>query len=344
MLKYKNSKLFRQGLVGIVMIVCVILVGLQSQRFITLKSPVRYEAIFSEAGGLTAGADIIVSGVKVGTVQKVSLRDGDAVATLSIDGTVPFGSESTAHIRTGSLLGKRIVTIESYGSESLKPHDTIPVERTGSPYSLTDAVGELTTNASGIDTDQLNQSLDTLTATLDRTAPALGPTFDGLTAVSRALNARNDSLTDLLKTTADVSGILGERSDRVNSLILNANLLLGALNERRQAISTLLANTNAVALQLSGLVQDNEAELGPTLDRLNSITAVLQRQRDNINKAIPGLGKVALTQGEAVSGGPFYNAYVGNLMLGPLIQPFVDQAFGLQPAAPFPLPYLEAPR
>jgi phospholipid/cholesterol/gamma-HCH transport system substrate-binding protein len=344
MLKYKNSKLFRQGLVGIVMIVCVILVGLQSTKFITLTTPVRYEAVFSEAGGLTAGADVIVSGVKVGTVSKVSLQDGDAVATLSVDGKIDLGSESTAHIRTGSLLGKRIVTVESHGPESMKPHDTIPVERTGSPYSLTDAVGELTTNASGIDTNQLNQSLDTLTATLDRVAPELGPTFDGLTAVSRALNARNESLSDLLTTTADVSGILGERSDRVNSLILNANLLVGVLNDRRQAIATLLANTNAVAQQLSGLVADNEAELGPTLDRLNSVAALLERQRDNINTSIPALGKVALTQGEAISGGAFYNAYVANLMLGPLIQPFIDQAFGLQPAAPFPLPYLEAPR
>ncbi|MCX5044279.1 MCE family protein [Aldersonia sp. NBC_00410] len=344
MLKYKNSKLFRQGIVGVVMIVCVILVGLQSTKFITLKTPVHYEAVFSEAGGLTAGADVIVSGMKVGTVSKISLRNGDAVATLSVDGKIEFGSESTAHVRTGSLLGKRIVTIESQGSGSLKPRDTIPVERTGSPYSLTDAVSELTTNAAGIDTDQLNQSLDTLTATLDSVAPELGPTFDGLTAVSRALNARNESLRDLLKTTADVSGILGERSERVNSLILNANLLVGVLNDRRQAISTLLANTNAVALQLSGLVADNEAELGPTLDRLNSVSALLERQRDNINTAIPGLGKVALTQGEAISGGAFYNAYVANLALGPLIQPFIDQAFGLQPAAPFPLPHLETPR
>src|SRR6478609_2117067 len=115
MLKYKNSKLFRQGIVGIVMIVSVILVGLQSTKFITLTTPVHYEAVFSEAGGLTAGADVIVSGVKVGTVSKVSLQDGDAVATLSVDGKIGLGSESTAHIRTGSLLGKRIVTIETHG-------------------------------------------------------------------------------------------------------------------------------------------------------------------------------------------------------------------------------------
>ena len=54
-----------------------------------------------------------------------------------------------------------------------------------SPYSLTEAVADLTTNTAGTDTDALNQSLDTLSATLDQIAPQLGPTFDGLTRLSQ---------------------------------------------------------------------------------------------------------------------------------------------------------------
>ena len=34
----------------------------------------RYQALFSEAGGLTQGNDVTVSGIKVGTVDKISLR------------------------------------------------------------------------------------------------------------------------------------------------------------------------------------------------------------------------------------------------------------------------------
>ncbi|MGY2058677.1 MCE family protein [Nocardia gipuzkoensis] len=344
MLEYRGSHLARHGVIGVVLAVCVILVGLQSQKFIEWATTVRYQAVFSEAGGLAVGDDVIVSGLKVGRVSGVSLRGGDAWVTFAIDETIRLGDESAGQIKTGSLLGKRVLTVVSAGGDTLRPFGVIPLERTSSPYSLTDAVGELTTNVSEIDTDSLNRSLDMLSSTLDRVAPQLGPAFDGVTQLSRSINSRNSALRDMLRTTADVTEILSQRGGQLNALILNANSLLDVLAARRQAIVELLANTAAVARQLSGLVADNEAELAPTLNRLNSVVAMLEKNRDNIGAAIPGLAKVALTQGEAVSGGPFYNAYVANLIPAQLIQPFIDQAFGIQPPSQFPLPSPEPPR
>ncbi|NKY25206.1 MCE family protein [Nocardia gamkensis] len=344
MLEYRGSHLARHGVIGVVLAACVIAIGLQSQRFIEWADSVRYQAVFSEAGGLAAGDDVLVSGMRVGRVSDVSLRRGDAWVTFAIDETIRLGDESAAQIKTGSLLGKRVLTLVSAGEHTLRPSGVIPLERTSSPYSLTDAVGDLAANVSEIDTGALNRSLDMLSATLDRIAPQLGPAFDGLTQLSRSINSRNGSLRDMLHATADVTAILGQRGEQVNALILNANSLLGVLAARRQAIVDLLANTAAVARQLSGLVADNEAELAPTLDRLNSVVAMLEKNRDNIAAAIPGLAKVALTQGEAVSGGPFYNAYVANLIPAQLIQPAIDQAFGIQPPSQFPIPTPEPPR
>jgi phospholipid/cholesterol/gamma-HCH transport system substrate-binding protein len=154
--------------------------------------------------------------------------------------------------------------------------------------------------------------------------------FDGLTEMSRALNQRNDTLGDLLHTAGDVSGILSERSQQVNTLILNSNDLLDVLVQKRQAIIDLLANTSAVAKQLSGLVADNEKELAPTLDKLNSVTAMLEKNRDNIAKALPGLAKFSLSLGEVVSSSSFYNAYIANLSPAQILQPFLDYAFGFR--------------
>ena len=188
------------------------------------------------------------------------------------------------------------------------------MSRTSSPYSLTEAVSDLTTNTAGTDTAALNQSLDTLSATIDQIAPQLGPTFDGLTRLSRSLNSRNESLARAVQERRrrhrDPCPNAASRSTRC---ILNANDLLGVLNDRRQAIVDLLANTSAVSRQLTGLVADNEKELAPTLERLNSVTAMLEKNRDNIAKALPGLAKYRVTQGEAVANGVYYNAFVPNL-------------------------------
>jgi phospholipid/cholesterol/gamma-HCH transport system substrate-binding protein len=357
MLKYRETNRIRNGFLGIVLILLFIAVGLQPAQLLARVTDVRYQALFAQVGGLAPGNDVTMSGLKVGTVSDVALRDGQALVTFSLKGTIPLGSETTAHIRTGSLLGQRVLTVESAGAHRMRTSQVIPVSRTSSPYSLTQAVGDLTTDIAGTDTETLNQSLNTLSATIDAIAPELGPTFDGVTRLSRALNARNQTLGDLFKHVSDVSAILSERSQQVNTLILNANELLDVLVQERRAIVELLGNTSAVAKQLSGLVHDNQAKLAPTLDKLNAVTAVLQKNRDNIGKALPGLAKYELTTGELVSSGPYYQAMIANLSFPQMLQPFLDYYFGFRrgvnagqppdnagPRAEFPFPVNGIPR
>jgi phospholipid/cholesterol/gamma-HCH transport system substrate-binding protein len=330
MLRYRGSSLIRAGVIGVILIILVIAVGLQPERLLQYATSLRYQALFSEAGGLASGNDVTVSGIKVGTVSTIELDNGDALVGFTINSKYALGSETTAHIRTGTLLGERVLALDSAGTGTLDPRQIIPTSRTSSPYSLTDAVSDLTANTAATNTDTLNQSLDTLADTLNQIAPQLGPTFDGLSRLSQSLNNRNQSLAELLKTAGDVTGILSERSQQVNTLILNANDLLGVLNDRRQAIVGLLANTSAVSRQLTGLVADNEKELAPTLEKLNRVNAMLEKNRDNIAKALPGLAKYELTQGEIVASGAYYNALIPNISPAQILQPFLDYALGFR--------------
>lgn len=361
MIKYRESNLVRAGIIGAVLIVLIIAVGLQPERITNWATAIRYQALFTEAGGLSAGNEVKVSGVKVGSVTGVSLQRGKALVDFTVDSGVVLGSETTAHIRTGTLLGERILTLESAGAGSMAAMGVIPVSRTASPYSLSEAVGDLTTNTAGTDLSSLNHSLDTLTATIDQIAPQLGPMFDGLSRLSKSINSRNDTVADLLDNTGAVTKILADRSQQVNQLILNANDLLAVLVQRRHAIVALLNSTSALAHQLSGVIADNEQALAPTLEKLNSVMAVLEKNRDNIAEGLPGLNKYLSTLSEIVSNGPYYTAYVPNLIPGQFTQPFLDYLWGFRrgtnagqppdnagPRAELPFPYngipLEPPR
>ena len=345
MLKYRGAELIKAGFIGAILIVLVILVGLAPDRLTAWATSVRYKAVFSEAGGLAPGNPVTVSGLKVGTVSDVALRNGDALVTFAVKGNILLGSDTSAHIRTDTLLGARMLALESAGSGTMRPNAEIPASRTSSPYSLTEAVSELTTNTGETSTATLNQSLDTLATTLDQIAPKLGPAFDSLTRLSRTLNGRNKNLSELFKSASDVTGVLSERSQQVNKLILNADDLLQVLVARRQEIVDLLANTSAVAKQLTALVHENESKLAPTLERLNSVTAMLEKNRDNISKALPGLAKFQITVGEAISSMYAYSAFVPNLLQPPLFQPFLDYLWGFRtfdtgrgPGSPSPVP------
>ncbi|MBP1820663.1 MCE family protein [Mycobacterium sp. OAE908] len=357
MLKYRGGRLARAGFIGVVLAILIIAVGLQPERLLAYATSLQYQALFTEAGGIAVGNDVTLAGIKVGAVTDVVLDDGKALVRFTVTSEHSLKSETSAHIKTGTLLGERVLTLKSTGSGMWERNEPIPATRTSSPYSLSDAVNELTANTAGTDTQQLNQALDTLTQTLNDVAPQLGPTFDGLSRLSQALNSRDGTLSDVLRSASDVTGILSERSQQVNSLILNANDLMAVLVERRQAIVDLLANTSVVSKQLVGLVKDNEAELAPTLDRLNQVNDVLVRNRDNLAKAIPGAAKYQTTLSEAVSSGAYYTAYVPNFNPMQILQPFLDYAFGFRrgafgagqppatagPRAELPLPYNAIP-
>lgn len=341
---------------GTVLTLLVIAVMLSPRSLLARATAIPYQALFAEAGGLAPGNAVTRSGVKVGTVSSVALRGNTVLVTFTVQSAVTLGSQTIAHIRTGSLLGQRILTLDSAGRGRLHAHDTIPLTQTSSPYTLTDAVTDFTTNAAATDTATLNQALNTLSATLDQVAPQLGPTFDGLSRLSRSINSRDEQLRQLLKHATDVTAILSKRSQQLNMLILDANDLLAVLVDRREAIVDLLARTSAVAKELTGLVADNEKVLAPTLEKLNTVTAMLEKNRDNIANALPGLRKYLVGTNEGLSNGPHNTLLVPNLPPAQFLQPFLDYAFGFRrgvnagqppdnagPRAEFPFPYNAIP-
>ncbi|TVQ55831.1 MAG: outer membrane lipid asymmetry maintenance protein MlaD [Rhodobacteraceae bacterium] len=80
-----------------------------------------YELVaqFRKADGLSSGADVRVSGVKVGTVRSLSLdRDTfQARAVLAIEQTVRIPDDSAATIASEGLLGGAHIAIQPGGSD-----------------------------------------------------------------------------------------------------------------------------------------------------------------------------------------------------------------------------------
>ncbi len=124
--KYGGAKLVRAGIIGAVLAILVVAIGLQPERLVQWATSIRYQALFDEAGGLNAGNDVTVSGIKVGSVDKISLQNGDALVGFTIAGKYALGSDTTAHIRTGTLLGERVLALESAGSGTLDPQSGHP--------------------------------------------------------------------------------------------------------------------------------------------------------------------------------------------------------------------------
>ncbi|MGW0173201.1 MCE family protein [Rhodococcus sp. NPDC003322] len=313
------------GVIGLVVAASLVVAGLQYDRLPFIAGGVRYQAYFEDAGGLLTGDYVTVAGVNVGKVEKVELDGTDVRVGFSMDEGIRLGDSTRADIKTNTILGRKSLQVTPEGSDVMPVGGSIPLDRTNSPYSLNDALGDLTTSVSELNTEQLNDSLNAASDALADTPPELRTALTGISRLSESLNSRDESLKDLLARAESVTGILSQRSDQINSLVVDGNQLLGELDRRRNAISELITNISYVSRQLTGVVQDNEQQMKPTLDKLNETVEILQRNKDNIGRGLDGLAPYATALGEAVSSGPFFMAYVANFQVSPMVQTLVDQ-------------------
>ncbi len=75
-------------------------------------------ARFNRADGVNVGTDVRLSGIKVGTVSKLSLdpKSYNAVLTLALDNNVKLPDDSSVRITSDGLLGNQYLSIEPGGS------------------------------------------------------------------------------------------------------------------------------------------------------------------------------------------------------------------------------------
>src|SRR3954451_18529016 len=319
-----DSNPLRTGIFGIALVACLVLVsfGYTNLPFWPQGKP--YEAYFTDAGGISPGNDVNVSGIRVGKVNGVALAGDTAKVTFTVDRDIKVGNQSLVAIKTDTVLGQKSLAVTPKGSGS---STVIPLGRTTTPYTLNTALQDLGQNAGELDKPKFEQALQVLTDTLRDATPQLRGALDGVANLSRSINKRDEALEQLLAHAKKVSDTLAQRAGQVNQLITDGNLLFAALDEKRQALSNLIGGIQGVSEQLSGFVADNKREFGPALQKLNAVLDNLLARRDHIGEALKRLPPYATTLGEVVGSGPGFQINLYGLPPASLSEVLLDTYF-----------------
>ncbi|WP_444308780.1 MlaD family protein, partial [Mycobacterium marinum] len=151
------------GAVGLAITIGIVVGSLQYDKLPFFQSGKQYSAYFADAGGLTTGVRVQVSGFRVGEVSSIELDGPRVLVKFTVDKHIRLGDHTEAAIKTRGLLGTKMLEVISRGDGQLQ--GTIPLDRTRSPYQLPDALGDLATTISGLNTNQLSDSLRVLADT-----------------------------------------------------------------------------------------------------------------------------------------------------------------------------------
>ena len=301
------------GIAGVLAIGLLLLASFNAAKLPVIGGGESYVASFSEAGGLRSGDEVRIAGVRVGKVTDIRLAGNKVDVDFRITEDVAFGPDSGASIRMKTLLGQKYVSLEPKGRGQMAEGTTIPLSRTVSSYDIINAFTDLTETTERIDTDQLAASLDTMAREFSDTPANVKLALDGLTRLSRTIASRDSELKALLKASSSVTGTLADQNKVIEKIIVDGDLLLVELNARRDAIHTLFTNTSAMAVQITGLVRDNRAELGPALTQLNGVLGTLRKHEADLTKTIEALAPFTRVFASTLGTGRWFDTYIQNL-------------------------------
>jgi len=312
-MKNNDARVLRLGVITLVLMAVVSAATFNLSKFPGFRGTTYY-AEFSDASGIHKGNMVQVGGIRVGRVSDVELAEDRVVVKFEIDdGDVDFGPDSTASIEVLNLLGEKYLDVQPSSEGELESGGTIPLENTQAAYDIVNVFGDLTTTTEDIDTVQLSEALNVVSGTLNDSAPEIAAAFDGIARLSRSVSQRDEQIQTLFESSQQVTKILERRSGDIIDLMGSSDLVFKELRSRKAAIHRLLVNARVLAIELRGVAEDNEAEIGPALTEVNELLDMLVDRRDQLKATLHQLGPYVEILSNIIGTGPWFDALAINI-------------------------------
>lgn len=310
-----DKQLNRLGIACIVVLLIVMAAAFNLQKFPGFRGTT-YHAEFADASGLKVGDIVEIAGIRVGRVDNITVEENGGTPHVRVDFDVhnaSFGTLSKASIDILNLLGEKYLNLQPIGDQNMASGGTIPLSNTTSAYDIVDALSTLTKTTGDINLGQLRTALNTLSSTINAAAPETKTTFEGISRISETIASRNDQLRDLFTRARNVTSLLNARKGDLVALMQSGDKVFQELITRHQAIHDLLVNATTLATQLKGVATDNQAQIGPALQQLNSAISFLNQRKNELEQTIKYYGPYASILMNVIGTGPWFDAYVPNL-------------------------------
>lgn len=266
-----------------------------------------YHAEFADAAGMEVGDFVQIAGVDVGKVTDMEIAGNKILVSFTAK-DVNLGNQTRAAIKTSTLLGSRFLGLTPDGAAPMDSGDLIPESRTETPYNINQTLEDLTTQVHDFDKPQLDAALNTFADAFQNTPADFKTTLANVKSLSETINSRNDALHDLFAHANGFSQVVNDRTEQFATLVRDGNKLLGELNRRKQVLEQMLRSFNYVTSQANKFVSENNKDLGPSLDHLNTTMDTIRRNSQAIQKAVETVSSFLSGLGEGVASGPRFTA------------------------------------
>lgn len=242
--------------------------------------------VFTNVAGLKEGDPVLVSGVKVGRVSKVSLeRVGRVTVTLELSGEERPRTDASATISSLDFFGAKFVNYIPGSKDEFLPTTSVIAgtkaqELTDIASGVATRANELLGNATGLVSNQLAEDIHNTLVATQRGMVALTEVTKGPLVTQSA-----NSLAALERVMARLDTLLGAANVkgaglRLDTLSANLQHLTGELSQSTRALNDLLGKVNRGEGTLGKLASDTllYGNLNRTLDALTQLLTDLRER------------------------------------------------------------------
>lgn len=248
-----------------------------------------YSAVFADVSGLEPGDSVRAGGLRVGTVDEVTMQsDHTVLVNFDADRAVPLSDGTKLAVRYLNLVGDRFLEIaDGPGSTRQLPGGSrIPVDRTAPALDLDLLLGGLKPVIQGLNPQDVN----TLSAALLQVFQGQGGTLDSLLSQTSSFTAgladNGQVIEQLIDNLNTVVATLADRGTEFSGTIDRLERLVSGLSTDRDPIGAAIDALDRGTSSLADLLGQARPPLSGSIAELNRLAPLLDEDKDLIDASL----------------------------------------------------------
>jgi phospholipid/cholesterol/gamma-HCH transport system substrate-binding protein len=258
----------------------------------TTGSTTEYSALFTDVSRLKEGQTVRVAGIRVGTVNSVSLRpDKKVVVKFDVDRSVVLTGGTRAAVRYLNLVNDRYLGLEE-GPGSTKPLAAgaqIPLDHTAPALDLDLLLGGLKPVTRGLKPQEVNDLSAALIQVFQGEGGTLSSLLSKTSSFSNTLADNNQTVQDLIDNLNIVVGTVSKDGGKFSGAIDKLERLISGLSQDRDTIGTAITALDRGTASIADLLGRARRPLASTVDQLNRLAPLLDKDKDVIDISLQKL-------------------------------------------------------
>ncbi|MGV0737651.1 MlaD family protein [Mycobacterium syngnathidarum] len=245
-----------------------------------------YSAIFADASQLKVGDSVRVAGIRVGTVNSVSLQpDMTALVEFEADRTAVFTSGTKAIVRYLNLVGDRYLELATGPGENriLKAGSRIPIDRTAPALNLDLLLGGLRPVTQGLNPRDVNALTQSLLQVLQGQDGAVQSLFSHTSSFTTDLANNDQVVQQLIDNLNAAVATLTKNGDDFAGTVDRLHQFIGQLSSHRDPIGEAIEALDKGTATLADLLNQARPPLAGTVDELNRLAPNIEALNEHLD-------------------------------------------------------------